>query len=76
MSFVLRWVLPIVVFAVGIAIFTGAILPQIPARTGLRALLGIVITLFAVYRFAVARTPRAPAHRRFGGDRTRPWEDQ
>jgi len=76
MSLLLRWVLPIVVFAVGIAIFTGAILPQLPARTGLRSLLGIVVILFAAYRFVIVRTLRAPDHRRIGGARPRPWEDR
>jgi hypothetical protein len=71
----MRWILPIVIIAVGIAIFTGMILPQIPRETGLRPLLGIVVALFGVYRFAAARMPRPDAERRrFGGERMRPWE--
>jgi uncharacterized membrane protein YfcA len=73
MQIIMRWVVPIVLLAVGIAIFSGGILKQIPSATGLRPLLGIVVILFAIYRFAAVRTPRAP-ERRFGGERTRPWE--
>ena len=71
----MRWVLPIVILAIGIAIFSGSILPQIPQRTGLRPLLGAVVVLFAVYRFAASRTPRTSDRRRFGGERSRPWEE-
>ncbi len=74
MSVLLRWVLPIAILAVGIAIFTGALLPQIPRGTGLRTLLGLVVILFAIYRFVAARIPKAPAQRRFGGEIRRPWE--
>ncbi len=74
MSVLLRWVLPIAILAVGIAIFTGALLPPIPRGTGLRTLLGLVMILFAIYRFAAARIPQALSKRRFGGKRYRPWE--
>ena len=70
----MRWVLPIVMLAVGIAIFSGGILTQIPSGTGLRPLLGAVMVLFAIYRFVAARTRRVSERRRFGGERSRPWE--
>jgi hypothetical protein len=75
MKIVMQWGLPIVMFAIGIAIFTGGILPQIPSGTGLRALLGLVVMLFAIYRFAAARIPPADhRRRRYGGESPRPWE--
>jgi hypothetical protein len=74
MNLFLRWVLPIAILAVGIAIFTGALLPQLPRGTGLRTLLGLVVMLFGIYRFAAARMQNVPSHRRFGGEHPRPWE--
>lgn len=74
MSALLRWVLPIAILAVGIAIFTGTLLTLIPRGTGLRTLLGLVVILFAIYRFVAARIPQAPSKRRFGGEFRRPWE--
>lgn len=74
MRTLMLWVLPIVMAAVGIAIFTGSILPQIPRSTGLRPLLGAVVILFGIYRFVAARTPRGPDRRPYGGDFRRPWE--
>jgi hypothetical protein len=74
MRILMYWVLPIVVVAVGIAIFTGSILPQIPRPLGLRPLLAAVVVLFGIYRFAAARIPRGPDNRRYGGEIRRPWE--
>ena len=74
MRTLMHWVLPIVMVAVGIAIFTGSILRQIPRHTGLRPLLGTVVLLFGIYRFAASRIPRGPDHRRYGGEVRRPWE--
>ncbi len=70
----MHWVLPIAMVAVGIAIFAGVILPQIPSHTGLRALLGVVVILFGVYHFTSVRTPKGPDRRRYGGEIRRPWE--
>lgn len=75
MRILMQWVLPIVLLAVGIAIFTGGVLPQIPRHTGLRQLLGAVVVLFGIYRFVAVRIPPVPDRRRFGGDRFRPWEE-
>jgi hypothetical protein len=74
MRILMHWVLPIVLVAVGIAIFTRSILPQIPRQAGLRPLLGIVVLLFGVYRFVAARMPRSADRRRYGGEVQRPWE--
>jgi hypothetical protein len=74
MRTLMLWVLPIVVVAVGIAIFAGIILPQIPRQSGLRPLLGAVVVLFGIYRFVASRIPRGPNNRRYGGEVRRPWE--
>ena len=74
MRTLMHWVLPIVLVAVGIAIFAGGILLQIPRQSGLRPLLGAVVVLFGIYRFVMARTPKGPDRRRYGGEVRRPWE--
>ncbi len=70
-----RWVLPIAFAAIGIAIFTGALLPQLPEGSGLRTLLGLVVILFAAHRFVASRALTGH-QRRFGGGRARPWEER
>lgn len=66
--------MPIAFVIIGIAIITGLILPQIPDETLLRPVMGIVVVLIGVHRFVVSRMPVAPQERRYGGDRTRPWD--
>lgn len=69
-----QWILPIAMVAVGIAIFTGLILQQIPATTGLRPILGLVALLLGIHRFIMTRVKRDEDERRYGGGRRRPWE--
>jgi hypothetical protein len=69
-----QWILPIAMGAVGIAIFTGLLLRELPDSTGLRPLLGIVTVLLGVHRFVAARMKRDDGERRFGGGVRRPWE--
>jgi hypothetical protein len=70
-----RWVLPIAMVAIGIAILSGYLIPALPGQTGLRTMMGLVAILLGLFRFFLARTQSAgPAPRRFGGQRHRPWE--
>jgi hypothetical protein len=70
-----RWVLPIAMVAIGIAILSGYLIPNIPGQSGLRMMMGLVAVLLGVFRFFLSRTAaREPKQRRFGGQRRRPWE--
>jgi hypothetical protein len=69
-----RWVLPIALVAVGIAIFAGWMFPRLPEPSGLRLMLGMVSVLLGVHRFVASRSTTQSGRRRFGGDRPRPWE--
>jgi hypothetical protein len=71
---IIRWVLPIAMVAVGIAILFGWILQNLPAQTALRPMIGIVAILLGVHRFVASRIMSADDRRRFGGGRKRPWE--
>jgi uncharacterized membrane protein YfcA len=76
MQILMKWVAPIAFAAVGIAVYGGLILKAIPGQTGLHQTFGVVIVLFGVYRFVAARiAKRANPRRRFGGGRSRPWEN-
>ena len=72
-----RWVLPIAMIAVGIAIFSGFLLPALPNGNTLRFMFGVVAVLLGVLRFFAARSVRSGQEdrRRFGGERKRPWEN-
>ncbi|MFZ5434655.1 MAG: hypothetical protein ACOZB3_12885 [Calditrichota bacterium] len=76
MSILSRWVLPIAFAGIGIAILSGMILRTIPADTGLRPILGIVVILMGVHRFVAARSMKKSDRRPYGGERQKPWEDQ
>ena len=75
MNLITRWVLPIGFTLIGIAILSGVLLTQLPKNTLLRPVMGIVVILLGVHRFVVSRMKVSPRDRRFGGDRTRPWEN-
>lgn len=66
--------MPVAFVAIGIAIMTGAMLPQLPEGTMLRPVMGIVVMLIGIHRFVVSRVRAAPRERPFGGDRPRPWD--
>jgi hypothetical protein len=72
-----RWVLPIAMVAIGIAIFSGFLLPTLPNGTTLRFMFGSVAVLLGVLRFVAVRSVRSRQddRRRFGGERKRPWEN-
>lgn len=74
MQVISRWVLPIAMVAVGIAILSGLILRELPAGLGIRPMLGIITVLLGVHRFVAARSAPPRDKRRFGGERRRPWE--
>lgn len=69
-----RWVLPIAMIAIGIAILSGALLTNLPGQTALRVMIGVVAILLGIHRFVAARMARPDDRRRFGGERRRPWE--
>ena len=73
MGILTRWILPVAFVAIGIAIFTGWLLPELPNRYGLRIMLGLVALLLGVHRFVASRTVSA-SRRRYGGQRHQPWE--
>jgi hypothetical protein len=74
MAILTRWILPIAFVAVGIAILGDWVLPQLPERSGLRLMVGMVALLLGVHRFLASRTTSRTNRRRFGGERPRPWE--
>ena len=74
MQVISRWVLPIAMVAVGIAILSGLLLRELPRDTGLRPILGLVAVLLGAHRFVAARSGIRDDDRRFGGERRRPWE--
>ena len=75
MQILSRWVLPVAFVGIGSAILTGLLFPAIPAATGLRPILGIVVILMGVHRFAAARHVKPSNRRSYGGERRKPWED-
>jgi hypothetical protein len=75
MHLMFRWILPIALVGIGIAVFFGLLLREMPAGTGLRFMLGLICVLLGVYRFAAARTERPASRRRYGGSFHRPWEN-
>jgi len=67
--------MPTLILGVGIAVLFGVAFPALPQGTPLRLVLGLVIVLFGVHRFVASRYGVGrPEERRFGGERTRPWE--
>ena len=74
MTILTRWILPIAFVAVGIAILTGWMLPQLQGYSALRLVLGIVAVLLGVHRFVASHSVSRGSRRRFGGERPRPWE--
>lgn len=76
MSFVSRWLLPVAFVAIGIAVLTGALLPNLPAGTGIRLMVGIVAVLLGVHRYVASRSVAPRARRPYGGERRNPWEDR
>jgi hypothetical protein len=74
MQVISRWVLPIAMVAIGIAILSGLLLRQLPPNSGLRPVLGLVAVLLGAHRFVASRSVVERADRRFGGERRRPWE--
>jgi hypothetical protein len=71
-----RWILPISMVGIGIAILTGVIMPDLPGVTGLRLMVGLVCILLGIHRFVAARMvrPDSDRNRRYGGQSQRPWE--
>jgi hypothetical protein len=69
-----RWILPITLVGIGIAIFSGLLLRELPAGSGLRLMLGLICALLGVHRFVASRSVRSPGRRRYGGGFHRPWE--
>jgi hypothetical protein len=74
MQIIVRWMLPIALVGIGIAIFSGLLLRVMPAGTGLRFMLGLICILLGIHRFVAARTERFSGRRRYGGSFHRPWE--
>ncbi len=72
-----RWILPIAMMAIGIAIFSGFLFPTLPNGAVLRFMFGMVAFLLGVLRFVAVRSVRRKPEdrRRFGGERKRPWEN-
>jgi hypothetical protein len=76
MQLFIRWIMPITFVGIGIAILAGWTLEQLPKGTLLRPLLGMVVVLLGVHRFAASRIERRSVQRRYGGGRNRPWENR
>jgi hypothetical protein len=74
MKLLYQWILPVAFIAIGIAIFTGVMLPNLPSGTGLRLMLGLITVMLGIHRFVASRV-KLSDRRPYGGDRTRPWED-
>ena len=71
----MKWLVPISLVAIGIAVLSGFILKNVPGQGFFRQTFGLVIILIGVYRYFAARIPKVGApRRRFGGVRKRPWE--
>lgn len=75
MQILSRWVLPIAFVGIGSAILLGLLFPTIPAASGLRPMLGIVVILMGVHRFAASRHVKPSDQRPYGGERRKLWED-
>ncbi|MDD5088652.1 MAG: hypothetical protein PHI18_07635 [bacterium] len=75
MQFLSRWVLPVAFVGIGSSILFGFLFPAIPASTGLRPILGIVVILMGVHRFVVSRYVKPHDRRPYGGEHRKPWED-
>jgi hypothetical protein len=76
MNILTRWLLPISMMGIGIAVLMGAILPDLPGLSSLRVMVGLVAILLGVHRFAAVRLarPQGDSRRRYGGEAPRPWE--
>lgn len=74
MNLVNKWLMPALFTGAGIALLMGWLQPTL-GGAGLRQVLGLVVVLFGLQRFAVARIRRDTRSRRFGGGRHRPWEE-
>jgi len=74
MQILSRWVLPVAFVGIGSAILFGLLFPAIPAETGLRPILGMVVILMGVHRFVASRSARPRDRRPYGGERRKPWE--
>lgn len=74
MQILSRWVLPVAFVGIGSAILFGLLFPAIPASTGLRPILGIVVILMGVHRFVASRSAQPRDRRPYGGERRKPWE--
>jgi len=46
-----RLPIAVIFLGVGIAILMGWLFPQIPSRTGLRFMLGLIVIMMGIYRF-------------------------
>jgi hypothetical protein len=69
-----RWILPIALVGIGIAIFAGWIMPDLPGARGFRPMIAMVVILLGIHRFVASRAVRDEKRRRFGGPGPRPWE--
>lgn len=75
MRLVYRWLLPVAFIGIGIAVLAGLLLPNLPAGTGIRPMVGIVAILLGVHRFVASRTVAHSSRRVYGGERRKPWEN-
>ena len=76
MNLINKWLMPAVFVIAGIALCMGWLQPLLGGSVGLRQILGLVVVLFGLQRFALARIQRdTTGRRRFGGGRHRPWEE-
>jgi hypothetical protein len=71
-----RWLLPIAFVGVGIAVFTGAILRNLPEMGELRLMVGVICILLGIHRFVASRTVKHDPRRPFGGSFHRPWDNR
>lgn len=76
MRYLSQWVLPIALVGIGSAILFGFIFSTIPAGTGLRPMLGLVVILMGVHRFVASRYVKREDRRPYGGERSKPWEEK
>jgi hypothetical protein len=61
--------------AAGIALLAGWVTPDFPAGNNLKNLLGWVVILLGIHRWVASRySGSLSERRRYGGDRTNPWE--
>jgi hypothetical protein len=75
MQIIVRWMLPIALVGIGIAVFSGLLWRGMPVGTGLRFMLGLICVLLGIHRFVAARSERSSGRRPYGGAFHRPWEN-